>query len=1201
MPWFMNEGGSSLEEVLFEAVLRTRSPAERAAFLEEVCRGYPELRARLEVLLEAHFRAEGFLDREPRADALSPAPDEPPPPAIEPLASLNIGRYKLLEKIGEGGMGEVWMAEQEKPVLRRVALKLIKVGMDTPSVVARFEAEGQALALMAHPSIAQVFDAGATASGRPYLVMELVRGIKITEYCDQQQLPTQDRLRLFIQVCHAIQHAHQKGIIHRDVKPSNILITVNDGVPMPKVIDFGIAKAVAFKLTDKTLFTEFQALVGTPAYLSPEQAEMSSAEIDTRSDIYSLGVLLYELLVGQTPFDARELIKGGLDALRQAIREKEPIKPSTRLRTLTASELTTTAQRRRTEALKLTNQLRGDLDWIVMKCLEKDRARRYATANGLAMEIQRYLDNEPVLARPPSWLYRARKQVRRNKLASAAAAVVVLALGAVATLSLVYAAREQAVGRQLENDLARQHLMLGRSLCQQGEIARGLHWMARALESAPPSNLELNSTVRQNLAGWSAELQAPLAVLPHGARVGTVAYSPDGSRLLTGSENTAKLWRADTGELIGQPMRHDGGVRFVAFSPDGQRLLTASTDKAVRLWAGLDAKPLERVFHLQAEPTAALFSPDGTRVFAVGQDGAARLWDASTGEPIGPWFHHKSGVHAAAWAPHGNLIATGGADGSVRFWSGDTGETRGEPLHVSKKVNALVFSPDGHALLTGSDNDTAQLWSVARRQPIGPPLPHRGRVNAVGFSPDGTRLLTANEAGVARLWSAANGEPLGFEMQHGAPVLVARFTPDGQRVVTGSMNNSARVWSAETGEPLGPAIQHEGWVWALAISPDGNRLLTGADDHSSKLWSIAPSGNSERVFKHANVAWSATFSPDGKWIVVSGADNETSFSSLRLWSTQTGKPGAVIAHPGLVWSVAFSPDGQWLLSGGNDGVARLWSTQTMKPSPIQFQHRAAVRSVAFSRDSQAAATASFDNTATVWSVVMGKALFAPFQHPRGVEDVAFSPDGKMLATACEDGAARLWSVLTGRQCGPAFWHHGSVLAVAFSPDGRQLLTGSTDNSARRWDVRTGKTVGPALAHPSWVEDVAFSPDGACVATCDAFDSAWLWSTRTAELLCPPFKHSGPVNEIEFSRDGRQLLTASHDGTARIWDIPRPFNGPVDRARQWVEAVTGRAMDEQGAVNWLDAATWRARRKEFGLENSLLIPRANTSKSGQSGN
>jgi len=356
-------------------------------------------------------------------------PDVPSKAPVTEKPGDRIGRYKLLEQIGEGGCGVVYVAEQEEPVRRRVALKIIKLGMDTKAVVARFEAERQALAMMDHPNIAKVLDGGATETGRPFFVMELVKGVRITDYCDRNILSTAERLGLFIQVCHAIQHAHQKGIIHRDIKPSNILVTLHDGVPVPKVIDFGIAKATTDqRLTDKTLYTAIEQFVGTPAYMSPEQAELSGLDVDTRSDVYSLGVLLYELLTGKTPFDAKRFVEAGLDEIRRIIREEDPPRPSTRISTLDAGEQTAIAKRCHAELPKLLGLVHGDLDWIVMKTLEKDRTRRYETANGLASDIERHLNNEPVVARPPSNLYRLQKMARRNKLAFAAAGAVTAAL-----------------------------------------------------------------------------------------------------------------------------------------------------------------------------------------------------------------------------------------------------------------------------------------------------------------------------------------------------------------------------------------------------------------------------------------------------------------------------------------------------------------------------------------------------------------------------------------------------------------------------------------------------------------------------------------------------------------------------------------------------------------------------------------------------
>lgn len=424
--------------------------AEQKDFVRRMCAGDESLLHRVLVLLEAHRSSDDFLDRSPMGER--GGGDETS--SVGEKAGDRIGRYKLVQQIGEGGWGVVFMAEQEEPVRRKVALKIVKPGMDTKCVIARFEAERQALALMDHPNISHVFDAGATESGRPYFVMELVEGVKITDYCDQHSLPINARLNLFAQICDAIQHAHQKGIIHRDIKPSNVLVTKGpDGKATPKVIDFGIAKATAGQqLTEKMTFTAREMLIGTPAYMSPEQAALSSAELDTRTDIYSLGVLLYELLTGTTPFDSCELLKTGLDEIRRVIREEEPVRPSTRLTTMAAADLAGVSKHYGTEVPKLIREMRGDLDWIVMKALEKDRSRRYATANGLAMDIGRYLSDEAILARPPSTWYQFRKLAERNRLLFSALSMVttVLVIGFVAvTVALT---REQAARRDAEAD-----------------------------------------------------------------------------------------------------------------------------------------------------------------------------------------------------------------------------------------------------------------------------------------------------------------------------------------------------------------------------------------------------------------------------------------------------------------------------------------------------------------------------------------------------------------------------------------------------------------------------------------------------------------------------------------------------------------------------------------------------------------------------
>ncbi|HLN26280.1 MAG TPA: tetratricopeptide repeat protein [Gemmataceae bacterium] len=410
---------------IFLAAIEDNAPEQWPAFLEQACGGNVLLRAEVENLLRAQSEM-GSFHEVPRSSSVATV-DEP----ISEGPGTMIGPYKLVEEIGEGGFGIVFMAEQQQPVRRKVALKVLKPGMDTRQVIARFEAERQALALMDHPNIAHVLEAGETGSGRPYFAMELVRGVPITDYCDQNRLTTRERLELFVHVCQAVQHAHHKGIIHRDIKPSNVMVTLHDGVPVVKVIDFGIAKALGQHLTDKTLVTGFAQMVGTPMYMSPEQAQLSGLDIDTRSDIYSLGVLLYELLTGVTPFDKERLRAVGYDEMRRVIREEEPPRPSTRLSTLGQAAATVSAQRQ-SDPKRLSLLLRGELDWIVMKALDKDRRRRYETANELARDVERYLHDEPVLACPPSASYRFRKFARRHKaglqIAAAAALVLLLAV-----------------------------------------------------------------------------------------------------------------------------------------------------------------------------------------------------------------------------------------------------------------------------------------------------------------------------------------------------------------------------------------------------------------------------------------------------------------------------------------------------------------------------------------------------------------------------------------------------------------------------------------------------------------------------------------------------------------------------------------------------------------------------------------------------
>jgi len=545
----------SAADIFHEA--RELQAEQRATYLLGACGKDVALRAKVEALLKADADAGSFLG--------SPAAEQGA--RAQGQAGAQIGRYKLLEQIGEGGMGAIWMAEQREPVKRRVALKIIKLGMDTKQVIARFEAERQALAMMDHPHIAKVLDAGATETGRPYFVMEYIKGIPILEFCDQHKVDTRARLQLFTQVCHAIQHAHQKGIIHRDIKPSNVLVTLHDGVPVPKVIDFGIAKATNSELTSKTLFTEHRQLIGTPAYMSPEQAEMSGLDIDTRSDIYSLGVLLYELLTGTTPFNIKALLESGFGEMLRAIREDEPHKPSTRISTLGETG-TRTALQRSVDAKKLSTLLRGDIDWIVMKCLEKDRSRRYETASGLAADIVRHLSDEPVSAGAPSASYRLRKFVRRNRgqVLAGGAIVVALAVGVVAFAwkaaeaseqrDRAVAARGAETAQRERAEAARAEAEKQREIAQAEEAAAVAQAAEAVRQEAQARKHESEANQQADIASAVAKFQTDMlaAVDPNQLPKDPVSGAPlkDGVTVVHALESAVKL--LDAGSLADQPL-----------------------------------------------------------------------------------------------------------------------------------------------------------------------------------------------------------------------------------------------------------------------------------------------------------------------------------------------------------------------------------------------------------------------------------------------------------------------------------------------------------------------------------------------------------------------------------------------------------------------------------------------------------------------
>ncbi len=1095
-------------------------------FLEQACRGDRSLRTAVEALLEGTDHDHFLETPAVRPRVPMSAPEWVAGPHCIPT---QIGRYRPVREIGEGGCGVVYLAEQLEPIRRTVALKVIRPGMDTRGVIARFEAERQALALMDHPNIARVLDAGATDSGRPYFVMEFVQGTRITDFCEEQGLSVAARLQLFRQVCRGVEHAHQKGVIHRDLKPSNLLVAASGGEPVAKIIDFGVAKATRPSLLEQTVSTRTQIFIGTPAYTSPEQAGSSLEELDARADVYSLGVVVYELLTGTTPFDPRELAGVPPEDLRRHLLEADPIPPSTRLRTLARDPRLN--PERSAWLRKAASQVAGALDWVVLKALEKDRARRYPTVQALEADLARFLNDEPVQARPPSLAYRLQKFGRRQRPALAWTALVMLVI--VISAAVVGRQSRRALEAETQVEQVRgQEELLRRSFVQQTGRANEGRRLARLNEYVVDINLAHQSLANGNFAGaiLRLEKQRPgprdsdlrgfewryLRRLSQGdehhlfaAGFGPVldlAWSPD-RRLTAVGQFDRVIVLSDGGTVVAAEL--PGGASSVAFDSTGAQLLAADRD-LIRVWRTSDWS-LETTLWNSSEPIA---TAGEARLAAVSSRHGIQLWETEF------WRERRQipGTFGRmALTVDGQRLVAGTREGLAVFAT-DTGErvallegSGGRAGERGPRNEPLAISPDGKTVVAalnarGSPEPfSIGVWDAAtgRRVTTLPEEPgqveHTSAITDLAFAPDGKTLATSSWDHSVRLWDLASRLCRATYRGSLAEVWSIAFSPDGQQVLSGGKDGELLQWPAH---PKRPATAIPGdWI-PLGFSQDGSKLVAYHTGGALSMFNPATLEPTARIDVQPSrrMGWFA-----GPPIAISTdltrVAEARGSGRLALWHPEKRAAAPDELHLSTPADVlTLSPSGRILLAGGFRHPLEWFEPEVSREPVLTLEGEWAV----FSGDGESIAEFTRDRRVRLWQTST-RQVQREFDLPEGVGfSAALSWDGSVLATASDvrdsSNTIFLWDAAEGRLLGTCIGHKQAVSSVAFAPDGRTLASSSGDGALKFWHVPTGTEMLSLVRIGASQRRLVFSPDGRWL----AMQSSTSGGSELRLLEAPPF-------------------------------------------------------------------------------------------------